>query len=57
MFCYVLIENFLDGCIARRNIVSVTLNQQEAYNWVTTVPEFYPDQIVREVQQKPFTGA
>ena len=57
MFCYVLIENYLNGCFAYRKIVSVTLNQQESYNWLMTIPEFYPEYINREVIQVPFTPA
>lgn len=57
MYCYVLIENYLNGCFAYRKIVSVTLNQQESYDWLKTIPEFYPEFINREVMQVPFTGA
>jgi hypothetical protein len=57
MFCYVLIENYLNGCTAYRKIVSVTLNQQESYDWLQAIPLFYPEFINREVQQVPFTGA
>ena len=56
MFCYVLIENYLNGCIAARKIISVTLNQQESYDWLRATPVFYPEFINREVLQVPFTG-
>lgn len=57
MFCYVLIENYLNGCEAYRKIVSVTLNQQESYTWLKTPPSIFPDFITREVIQVPFTTA
>ena len=57
MFCYVLIENYLNGCQAYRKIVSVTLNQQESYDWLRATPIFYPEFTTREVMQVPFTGA
>lgn len=57
MFCYVLIENYLNGCSAERRIVSVTLNQQESYDWLQAIPLFYPEFINREVMQVPFTPA
>lgn len=57
MFCFVLIENYLNGCIAVRRIVSVTLNQQEAYDWLQATPPLMPQFINREVQQVPFTPA
>jgi len=57
MFCYVLIENYLNGCQAYRRIVSVTMNQQESYDWLQAIPLFYPEFINREVIQVPFTGA
>lgn len=56
MFCYVLIENYLNGCFAYRKIVSVTLNQQESYDWLRATPLFTPEFINREVIQVPFTG-
>lgn len=57
MMCYVLIENYLNGCSAYRKVISVTLNQQESYDWLRAVPDLYPEFINREVIQVPFTGA
>lgn len=54
--CYVLIENYLNGCVAVRKIISVTLNQQESYDWLQETPLFYPEFTNREVLQVPFTA-
>jgi len=56
MFCYVLIENYLNGCFAYRKIVSVTTDQQASYTWLKTVPQLYPEFINREVQQVNFNN-
>lgn len=55
MFCYVLIENYLNGCQAYRKIISVTLNQQESYVWLRQIPLFDPEFTTREVIQVPFS--
>lgn len=51
MFCYVMIEYYLQGCRAAIVVTKVTLDQQYAYNWrIQEIDEF----ITREVKQVPF---
>lgn len=51
MMCYAMIENYLNGCTAATKVVGVTLNQQDAYNWLhgETMPF-----ISRRIEMVPF---
>lgn len=47
-YCYVLIEWLSAGCATQMRIVTVTTNQQFAYNWQQATVDI---QIKREVQR------
>jgi len=51
MFCYVMIEYYLQGCRAAITVKQVSLDQQFAYNWSLQETEEF---ITREVKQVPF---
>lgn len=50
-YCYILIEDYLQGCRAATQVVGATLNQQYSYDWlVAQAPEF----VSRRVEQVIF---
>ncbi len=49
--CFVMIEWYLNGCVAHRNIKGVTKDQQYAFDWSLETPDEFTN---REVQTVPF---
>lgn len=51
--CYVLIENYLNGCNAAIVIVGVTTNQNDSYIWLKSESR---DFVSRQVKEVPFNA-
>lgn len=50
-YCFVLIEDYLNGCRVATTVAGVTLDQQYSYNWLyAEKPEF----VQRRVEQVLF---
>lgn len=47
--CFVLIENYVNGCSVQTAPVGVTLNAQYAYDWMQSEPPPFINREVREV--------
>lgn len=53
MNCFVLIENYLNGCHAGSRVVGVTTDQQFSYNWLRSESEEFLSRMIQEVPFYP----
>lgn len=50
-YCYILIEDYMQGCRVATKPVGATLDQQFAYDWVNAQP---PEFVTRRTEQAIF---